>query len=829
MSPVTVPRFSLLSLCVATTASAQLAQPDFVKDVKPILEANCVRCHQESKDKGDLRMDNREDFFEGGTEEESVVPGDLEASGIIKRILLRPIDEGYMPDKGRALEPQEIDTLVAWVKSGAHWPDGVTLTAREPEPPQRAPMPERAPKDTADAARMLDAMIRHTLDGENIVPTGPVDDLAFLRRTTIDLIGRIPEDTEIDEFMAWPQESRRTQLVEKLLEHPRFADRWSVFFADMLRIRSNEPGADRWLGWVHGSIRDGKPYDEMVRELIASSGRPGSAPAVGFLLAEDVNPLELGSVTAQVFLGVRIGCAMCHDHPFDDWEQKDFYEFSAFFGKTRQVGRRDRGSNYITEAKDSTVLWPPEDKAGDQKRSPIKAHYPFELVEFIESPDYIRRFEAKRTVPDELAGAAEAEAELDDLLDAVDTKTSDEVLAEAKDESRALEVEKDLYKSSELRARLADRVTDPRNPYFARAFVNRLWAELVGHGFVEPLDNFSAYNDPVHGSAMDFLAQEFIASGFDLRELMRIILASETYRRTTLPAGTATSDREHIERYFAAAPARRMLGEALYDSIVIAGHLERPKWPAGANLRTIERQVRVRIDGGDSPVAGNGGGEGGEATMMAASMNGIPATRGDGYDLETTLELDFDSLQKMKSEAELIAMREAEDKRIADRERAMAMAAQAEAEAAANKTPAKFEMRTVTSQVDDNPVFGSALRMASPAPPAHFLRVFGQPSREGLGEFREQDASMRQQLMMLNGRLTHEASRVGPLEPIHAALQKDPAKAVDIAYLEILTRHPSDKEKQRALELLAEPGDPADHMADLRWALLNSHEFRYLP
>ena len=810
-------RLFMLLLGFKAVALAEALVPDFVRDVRPILETHCVRCHEDGNAKGGLKMDTREDFFEGGSDEDSIIPGQPDASGVIRRILLRPIDEGYMPDKGRALEPEEINTLVAWVKGGATWPDGVTLTAREPEPPKRAPMPDRAPENPADAARLLDGMIRHTLDSERIAPTGTVNDLAFLRRASVDLIGRIPKTGEIDAFLAWPAETRRARLVDSLLVHPRFADRWSVFFADMLRIRSGQPGADRWLGWVHGSLRDGKPDDHMVRELIASSGRPGSAPAVGFLLAENANPLELGAVTSQIFLGVQIGCAMCHDHPYDDWEQRDFYEFSAFFGKTRQVGRRDQGTNYITEAKDNTVMWPPEDQASGKKRSPVDAHYPFALVEFTETPEYLRRFEIRRSAHRDIAGNASAEAALDDLLDAVDTKATDAVLADARAESRALNVENDLYKTSELRANLADRITDPRNPYFARAFVNRLWAELVGHGFVEPLDNFSAYNDPVHGAALDFLAQEFIASGFDIRELMRIILASEAYQRATLPANVAVSDREKSERHFASAPARRMLGETLYDSIVVAGHLEQPKWPAGSNLRTVERQIRIRIDDGQPSAP----------TMMTGEMPAMSDQRNDGYDLETTLELDFDRLQERKTEAELIAMREAEDQRIAARERAMAEAAAAEAEA--NATPARFEVRTVTEQVDDNPVFGSALRMASPAAPAHFLRVFGQPSREGLGEFREHDPSMRQQLMMLNGRLTHEASRVGPLEPIHAALEKDPAKAIDIAYREILTRPPTEPEKQRALEILNAPGDPADHMADLRWALLNSHEFRYLP
>jgi hypothetical protein len=117
--------------------------------------------------------------------------------------------------------------------------------------------------------------------------------------------------------------------------------------------------------------------------------------------------------------------------------------------------------------------------------------------------------------------------------------------------------------------------------------------------------------------------------------------------------------------------------------------------------------------------------------------------------------------------------------------------------------------------------------MATPAPPAHFLRVFGQPARIGLGEFRDTSSSLRQQLMMLNGRMTHEASRVGPLEPIHKILEKDPAAAIVHAYREILTRPPTPAEKTSALSLLSEA--PHAGMADLRWALLNCNEFRFIP
>ena len=142
----------------------------------------------------------------------------------------------------------------------------------------------------------------------------------------------------------------------------------------------------------------------------------------------------------------------------------------------------------------------------------------------------------------------------------------------------------------------------------------------------------------------------------------------------------------------------------------------------------------------------------------------------------------------------------------------------------------RYKYETVLDEVDDNPKFSSSMRMSTPAAPTHFLRVFGQPSRDGLGEFREHSPSMRQALMMLNGKAVHEASRVGPYEPLHDLLVGETinlVKAIELAYLEILTRSPSEEELSEGKMILKE--SPLDGMADLRWVLLNSHEFRYLP
>jgi hypothetical protein len=193
--------------------------------------------------------------------------------------------------------------------------------------------------------------------------------------------------------------------------------------------------------------------------------------------------------------------------------------------------------------------------------------------------------------------------------------------------------------------------------------------------------------------------------------------------------------------------------------------------------------------------------------------------RDDGYDLESSLKIDFNSVLNSREQAELASMRMESDEAIKAKEMA---AMQKEQE----RRVMKFKTETITETVDDNPRFDSAMRMATPAPPAHFLRVFGQPARAGLGEFRDAASSLRQQLLMLNGRMTHEASRVGSLEPIHQLLKKDQDLAIDWAYQEILTRRPTGEERADARAIV---NDSSEGMADLRWALLNSNEFRFIP
>jgi Protein of unknown function (DUF1553)/Protein of unknown function (DUF1549) len=678
----------------------------------------------------------------------------------------------------------------------------------------------------AEPVESVDRLLAKENAGKKVQSAPVVDDLAFLRRVSVDLNGRIPTEAEIQKFLALPASQRRQQLIDEFLKRPQFADRWTVFFADMLRIRSGLEGGGELLALVHTAVDRDMPYDTLARQLISASGKAGMTPEVGYILGDAADPMALASATSEVFLGVRIGCAQCHNHPFDQWTRKQFYDMAAYFGQTRRVEQRFKmrllGVS-VTEVQDTTIMWPPE-KPGVTARTPVKASFPFAM----ETKDGPRQHVARLTALRERQAAAARDAKnkppsVDDLLGEADSKLKSsgskdplDVATEAKTAARDLDVQGDIYKASAMRRELAGLVANPRNRFFARNMVNRVWAELMGRGFVNPIDDFRADNPPSHPETLDYLADEFVASGYNFRTLVRMIVSSEAYQRAHLPMTVDIKIRGESQKAFAAATQRRMFSEALYDSIVQAGHLFEVKHPAGANMVKITTVVREPVVEKGTPAT--------KKPMLPSLVAGKMPAQG-GYDLERSIEVDFkDVLKKRGDGIDVDAMRKMSNEEI-EAQQMMAM------EKPDGKM-GKYITRTVTTSIDDNPKFTSSMRMASPAPVGHFLRVFGQTDRAALGEFRDNSPSMRQALMMFNGRLTNEAARVGELEPIARLLtgpKADLDKAIRLAYREALTRDPNEQEMTEAHEIIKGAPSSLEGMADLRWALLNCHEFRYLP
>ena len=672
--------------------------------------------------------------------------------------------------------------------------------------------------------------------GIDVKPRELVGDLGYLRRVSVDLIGRIPTREEIDEYLATPAATRREKAVDKLMADPRFVDRWTTFYADLLRLRYNSPGGQAALAFVHQAVADEMPYDEMARRFISANGKAGAVPEVAYVLGDNADPMALAGVTSQVFMGVRISCAQCHNHPFDKWTREDFYGFAAYFGKTRRYENDFTNTVYTQEVSQSIVLWPPAGEGEDSERKPMNPKFLIGLSNASVTPDYIARLEQLRkpkpvAPKDPLAVAA---ASVDDLLSGADErvkktakgKVKDEfdVAGEVKAERESIDLQAEFYNSSELRSELARLIANPRNRYFSRSFVNRVWKDLIGRGIVEPIDDFSDTNPPSHPQLLDFLADEFVAGGFQLKPFVRMLVLSEPYQRSQA-LGVDSLKREELESAFLAVPARRVLSEVLYDSIVVAGHLFEYKHPQGANTKTVSERIRIAIPREGEAVSPQALAAGG--TQMKAQM-GTQIASTAGYSLEKGIELDFGAvLKSAKEKAEEAVVVEKMTVKSAEELEAERMQMQAGA-----GRRMRYIYKTVERTFDDNPIFGSSFRMASPSAPEHFIRVFGQTDRTEVGTPRDHAPSMRQALMMLNGGMTHEASRVGPFEPMHKLLVGEKSnlnEAIALAYIEILTRNPDAEELELASSIVKDGDTLLDGMADLRWVLLNSNEFRYLP
>jgi len=698
-----------------------------------------------------------------------------------------------------------------------------------PAPAARTPGHASADKnfayatDARPAADTLDRLIRDAAAAESLAPASLVDDAAFLRRLTLDLIARIPTAAEYRAYFDDPADVRRQRLIDRLLNHPRFVERWAMFFGDMMNIRSGADGGGQFHSFIKQSIAQRKPYDQMVRELVTATGSLRDNAPVGFFTGTNADPLQVTGILTQTLMGVRMQCAQCHDHPYDVWTQKDYYSMAAYFGST-DVRSSERFGLYVVDTEGNSIRWPPKPRPG-RPQKPVEPDWPIARVTGQE-----QGLAQAIAVMDQKKQRRAEQQELAELF--ADVEQADPTAPAPRNPiDDAAELMGELVAAQDAQTKreaFAALVTDPTNRYFGWNLSNRVWAQLMGRGLVEPVDDIKSDNPPSHPAVLNHLADQLLASNYDLRQLIAVIVSSDAYQRARLD-GVAPKQREPRERMFLAAPLRRMNAESLYDSIRLAGHVDDYKHSPGRNARQITVRVRVPIEP-----------EPDDAAMMRADTDRSPqmmtAMAAGGVEVDDPFgsesSLDPDTLLKQIAAEEDDPLAGRRVIRVNPDDVDPEKIAMREAQARENRNnPRRYEVKTYTRTIDDNPRFDSAFSVRAPAPPEHFLRQFGQTSRVILGEKRDTSANTRQALLLLNGKLTNEAARVGDLEPVYRLLHEDvPAKrAIGLIYLECLTRKPTAEELEAAEQLFRGYDDRADAVADLRWAIFNSHEFRYLP
>ncbi len=357
----------------------------------------------------------------------------------------------------------------------------------------------------------IDDLVWKKLQSLGITPSEPIDDAKFLRRVHLDLIGRLPSPAETRNFLADQSSDRREKLVDALLKRPEYADHWSAKWADLLRPNPYRVGIKAVVNYdqfIRDSFRKNKPYDQFVRELITAQGSTWEDGQT-VLFRDRRDPPEIATLISQLFLGIRLECAKCHHHPFEKWGQDDFYSFAAYFAR---VGHKGQGIS-------------PPISGGE------------EIVFLADKGSVKHPLTDAELSPRPLFGEAPA-----------------------------------IEEDGDPREALAAWVTSRENPFFAQVIANRLWADLMGRGIVEPVDDLRTTNPPTNPALLEALAADLRDHKFDLKQLLRSICTSHVYSLSSLPSERNTGDRQNYSRHY----RTRLRGETLLDAVLdITGQHEK--------------------------------------------------------------------------------------------------------------------------------------------------------------------------------------------------------------------------------------------------------------
>ena len=355
---------------------------------------------------------------------------------------------------------------------------------------------------TVASNNFIDDYVFAKLKTLEVPPSGLADDATFLRRAYLDIIGLIPTSDEARTFLADKDPNKRAKLVDQLLERPEYADFWALYWGDHLNNTKQllyNKGPYIFTRWLNREFARNTPYNQFVRELLTSSGNMFDAAATSFypLMKKEQ---DLAAITSQVFLGVSIECARCHNHPLEKWTRDDFNGMAAFFSQVKcKNGAGPRNNERILYV--------------DFKRQ-------------FQNPDTKQVYWPK-------------------ALDGPVLASHDEV---------------------DRREQLADWITSPQNPFFAKALVNRMWRNFMGRGLVEPVDDFRITNPPTNAPLLDALAKDFVEHGYDLHQLIRRITASRAYQLSAKPNDANRDDKMAYSRHY----SRRLTAEQMLDSIAQA-------------------------------------------------------------------------------------------------------------------------------------------------------------------------------------------------------------------------------------------------------------------
>jgi Protein of unknown function (DUF1549)/Protein of unknown function (DUF1553) len=412
------------------------------------------------------------------------------------------------------------------------------------------PVAPKKPKSTPTLTpSQIDALILKGLAANGTPVSELTNDEEFIRRIYLDLLGRLPQPGAIREFLASRVKNKRALLIDSLLTNPDFAENWARYWRDVVSYRSPNEN-DRNVNyplfetWLTGQFAANKPWDEIATAIITASGRNDENGATAFALAEETSPVEMAGEVSRVFMGVQIQCAQCHDHPSDPWKRQQFHEFAAFFSgmKSKRVEKQEKGKPavFMISSEGPTHYSMPDLKNPEKKISVSPRFF------LNEAP-----------------------------------KVSEQV------------------KADERLKLVARYITDPENPWFPRAFINRVWYALMGEGFYNPVDDLGPTRTANSPEVLDLVADQWVQGGFDIRWLFRTILNTEAYQRASRSTNTAAG-----RTPFASNVPSRLRADQIFDALTHALDLEHER--DGGAVKPAQGKAAGKVGEMPAPKGPNG-------------------------------------------------------------------------------------------------------------------------------------------------------------------------------------------------------------------------------
>lgn len=606
------------------------------------------------------------------------------------------------------------------------------------------------------------------------------NDEQFVRRVYLDIVGRIPNHAETTQFLQDSNPNKRAKLIDMLIDSPGYNSHTFNYFAEMLRVKDrleqdNLRGVP-YINWMQDQIAKNRPWNEMVYDMLTATGKMWHNGAAGYLLRDAGMPLDNLANTLAVFLGTDVACAQCHDHPFSDWTQHQFYEMASFFGATttnmRVAQARKKGKESPGMMNAMNDLMPKIEELVTKSGMDIKR-----IRNGIQN--YMG---ANRAIVGDMDKNS---LKLPHDYKYPDAKPGDMVepkfIMWSKSDKSLPAYKQKLKEPTELRAAFAKWTTDPSNPRFAMAIANRMWKRAFGQGISEPVTNIDDPKQSANPELLVHLAEEMKRVKFDIKSFMRIIYNTRAYQ------SEATSEKIAMgEPYYFQGPLlRRMTAEQAWDSYMTLVLGDPDKY-----TKPLEDLYSRSID-------------------LDLSNPKLDAQ---------TVLVKYDAYRKM-AEKERALMGGG----LADAGEDMMMEGSKKAKGKADTAPAAGTMENA-SRSYNGMVLRRAAELEQPAPNGHFLIDFGQSPRS-LIDGSIKTGSVPQVLMMMNGKA--QEMLTSPDSLIFRTMEKvkSPPEKVETLFLSVLSRRPTLSEKDIAKRALS-GGD--DGYANMIWALINTREFIFI-